>query len=900
FLLDYAGAGPKKVRICLECSEAVGFGANGAMAKDVKKATKLSSSDVRPLYDESPGSSSQSQALESRQFSVEEQEYYLKNEDARGIADMEEAKRMHKEFEELLKNTTDGDTAFIEGERRRPSPIQTKSLTGSASGGDTLSGDTPPGLNSELPPWEDGQPLELTATTAAYQHSLLKKSPSLGRGFGEARSESADSIRLSTEWGEDYYVGGRADRKSAMLTSFRSTGSGRSSAGSGRPRQPSIESGGATSFSSNGRELRYASQRRGDASRSSSRDSADDTRSLENDPERQRRTREYFDARNARLAQLGSRSQRNSARREYDSTPVLSRRTGDKVERMFEYERSTRSYHASGGASGSDPPLRRGLPRTELGLTSPYTSLSDDFATRRRHQNAEDAAETEDQALRMAMSAMRLYEQERGPDLQVTEATRQAALTKMMAVYAREIERSHSNDSLSRGGETHRRLQEEELRPPLRRTASEDHAASLYERQSSDYSRDDIAMPLRRPRRGNPTIYDRNPAGFYGSRASDDSHEYRDLSDLSSSAFRAFQMSSQGPRSAPKRQEAAVGRSEESDSITNSYPMEDGGKTRPVVMSFTRDSTGSTTRAVRHQAKSDATTTSGDRSAAARATYGSLASSELPPPALSRPNSMHEVAESDTFSDLDLIDLPHLMRKDDPRRASVESDQRSSVERTSFTDLQRWEEGETQEELPVDEACLQDEERRLSDLLPPGAPQPSEEDSDASSNSSSQIDWASSLSKGFPGAGAAVSTEGDTGSRYAPEYSVNPQDQVASYSDLTDSLFAAEYQTALESQRSRLSVEELRRYRKSLSELLSEYSGSERSSLPSFADYATTQPDLEPEYLQAIDDRSNGKLTKLLDEEELPREYVVPREGARRRASTAVEMEITSTRELFL
>ncbi|RLN06834.1 hypothetical protein BBJ28_00027076, partial [Nothophytophthora sp. Chile5] len=42
FLLDYAGAGPKKVRICVECSEAVGFGANGAMAKDVKKATKLS------------------------------------------------------------------------------------------------------------------------------------------------------------------------------------------------------------------------------------------------------------------------------------------------------------------------------------------------------------------------------------------------------------------------------------------------------------------------------------------------------------------------------------------------------------------------------------------------------------------------------------------------------------------------------------------------------------------------------------------------------------------------------------------------------------------------------------------------------------------------------------------
>ncbi|OWZ19072.1 hypothetical protein PHMEG_0006740 [Phytophthora megakarya] len=124
FLLDYAGAGPKKVRICLDCSESVMYGlsvpmmdAGGQIIEEEHTgAKKIEDGDIHPAYDESMiilenqhnGAKKYDESmiiLENRHNSVDDNEYYLDNEDGNGIADMEAAKRMNREFEEMLKKT---------------------------------------------------------------------------------------------------------------------------------------------------------------------------------------------------------------------------------------------------------------------------------------------------------------------------------------------------------------------------------------------------------------------------------------------------------------------------------------------------------------------------------------------------------------------------------------------------------------------------------------------------------------------------------------------------------------------------------------------------------------------------------------------------------------------------
>ncbi|RLN53197.1 hypothetical protein BBP00_00009403, partial [Phytophthora kernoviae] len=186
--------------------------------------------------------------------------------------------------------------------------------------------------------------------------------------------------------------------------------------------------------------------------------------------------------------------------------------------------------------------------------------------------------------------------------------------------------------------------------------------------------------------------------------------------------------------------------------------------------------------------KSDVT--SGDPSGAGGATYGSGTSSEIPNME-SRPNSLYEVPDSETFSDMDLTDLPHLMRNDDPRRVAMENDRRSldNGARNSFTDLQRWTENSNLQALAEqDDLSITDEyavvEPRLSDLLSPLRLEEQQHvDDDASSNSSSQIDWASSLSVDQR---PTTAVNSDFESSYPP---VSHQVQTASYTDLTDSLF---------------------------------------------------------------------------------------------------------------
>ncbi|KAL3664852.1 hypothetical protein V7S43_010030 [Phytophthora oleae] len=890
FLLDYAGVGPKKVRICVECSESVMYGTSVPMMdatgqvveNDHTGAKKIEGSDVQPMYDESMI------MLEPRQHSIDEHEYYLANEDANGMADIEEAKRMNKEFEELLKKTSD-DFGYsrVQEDERRSSPNE-KSLLGlNGASGETLPDDTPLGA-SELASWgerhkkrgeehdmDDDDELGLPPskceqmlkqmqyeeqmrheqaehTKKLYQYATdSTEQPTRPRAHGIVRNESGDSLRLSSEWGEEYYAGKAGTRHTGPdVMSFRSNGS--ASSGRGRVTRSDL-----SRSRSQSREYRQENggipRHRGETGFYSN-----EGHLPEDDFERQRRTQQYFDARNARLTLM-------SGGHRHTEAPMVH----DTVEDLFDYDRPTR-FRASGVGAGSDPPARRHLTGSEL--ESPYTSLSDSHiagasTTRRRHRSG-DLEDRDDEAFRLAMSAMRLYEEERGPQLQVKEETRQAALAKMMEVYAREIERSHSNDSgpYSRGtiSDTRRLHHDVGMPPPLRRTVSDDRPPSFYGSPLQVFSHEDL-IPLAPALRGHRRPKSSRSKPEQKLKTKEATHEYRDLSDLTSSAFQAFQINSLGPRDAPKLPVDVVKSSEDSDSIKDKRePLKD--HCRPASAKFQRKSTSTT-----QQLKSD---TSGRE---ARATpYGSIEGCEAANMA-SRSNSMYGVADSDTFSDMDFTDLPHLMRKDDG-------------DRSSFTDLQHW----TEENLhDVETGGIEYvPEPRLSDLLSPlhleGVQHVEDDDSESqSSNSSSQIDWQRSMPKQFQGQGSSESSFVDAysipnkkGVEYEPE----------AYSDLTN--FPMASNGLSESMVTQNDEPTQRQFRKppSLSELLSEYCDSERSSLPSYLEFGG-QPELEPEYLEAIANATN--------------QNSVPVEGGRRghvrrRSSIPSELEAMTSRELFL
>ncbi|KAG7399057.1 hypothetical protein PHYBOEH_009835 [Phytophthora boehmeriae] len=730
FLLDYGALGHKKVRICVECSESMTLGDDTpAMGRSAKKTQ---GTDVRPVYDDSI-SSSLSQSKESRQFSIEEQEYYLQNEDASGIADMEDAKRMHDEFQKLLKSSQNGSTGSDRGDplSQRHFDPNAQSLIGAASAsGDTQPVDT---SASDLPPWEEQVQLG---------HS------------GDYEMNGDDELGLPPSKSEQVH----------LQTLF---------------------------------------------------------------------------------------------------------------EEKLRQERSQRAR----------------------------TMIHDpDFHSR--------LAATDDEAFRLAMSAMRLYEEERGHKVQVTDKTRQAALTKMMEVYAREIERSQLHDPAPRNrgpiAAAHILHEEVDTMPQIRRTVSDDRSTTVYGSPLQVYTRDEGLAMARRQRRAASRSKQEIRTNVYAPVAhrrrgvSADSHEYRDLSDLTSSAFQAFQMNSLGPRDAPKLPEAQIQSSEGSDSINDSYKPAERYPQQPSSL-FQRESTSTTGML---NSKSDGP------SGAGGATYGSGTSSEVPNME-SRPNSLYEVPDSETFSDMDLTDLPHLMRNDDPRRIAMESDRRSldSGARSSFTDLQRWTENSNlqalaeQDNLSITDADEYVEEPRLSDLLSPLRLEEQQQvEDDASSISSSQFEWIGSM-----GASVTACVDEDFESSYPP---VSHQVQTASYTDLTNSLFGnnalSESMVAHDGKQPQ-HPNRSPQYPKqrSLSALLSEYSDSERSSLPSFAEYGA-QPELEPEYIEAInnlDPKLPSELDEQYDGRQRHRQNSVPLEGAarvRRRSSIPPELEGMTKRELFL
>lgn len=716
--------------------------------------------------------------------------------------------------------------------------------------------------------------------TQSAEH--LHDKPLRPRAHGIVRNESGDSLRLSSEWGDEYYAGKGAIGRVGpdVMTSFRSNGSGRSSSSGKRVTRSDLSAGSrrSRSGSHSGREYRYGNggvpRHRDETGIRQRHDSNEEGRTTEEEFERQKRTQQYFDMRNAQLTLLSARGagRVESTPQQYNNDGEVKVR--DSAEQLFEYERPMAARRRSSGVgAGSDLPVPRHLSGSEL--ESPYTSLSDShvagaFTTRRRYRS-DDLEDRDNEAFRLAMSAMRMYEEERGPNLQVTEETRQAALTKMMEVYAREIERSRSNDSgpYSRGtiSDTRRLHHDVGVPPPLRRTVSDDRPQSFYGSPLQVFRRDDFAPGSRRQRRPVSSKYSQGESrgtsrqDTYGptlparQKTSENTHEYRDLSDLTSSAFQAFQMNSLGPRDAPK---LPIEENESLEDSTNNQQAED--HIRPTSVQFQRESTSTT----HVQLKSD---TSGDRSGAARATYSSIESSDVAN-LVSRPNSMYGIVDSDTFSDMDFTDLPHLMRKDDVDVGA----------RSSFTDLQHWvEENSSQTHDAENGGVEYVPEPRLSDLLSPlhleGVQHVDDDDSESqSSNSSSQIDWRTGERRPARGTNSESS--------FIRTYSITHQSETESITDLTSSLYV----------NSGLSDKPQRRYAKppSLSELLSEYCDSERSSLPSYLEFGGSQPELEPEYLEAI---ANANKQNSVHGK---------REHVRRRSSIPSELEAMTSRELYL
>ncbi|CAI5709049.1 unnamed protein product [Peronospora destructor] len=160
FWLDYAGFGPKKVEVCLKCLESVVYDTSapmmdgaGHILSDNHAYMKLESREICPAYDDFPPGSMT--MLENRHHSAEENEYYLYDDDGNGSADMEEAKRMNKEFEETLKETSDEVSEPVAHPGGfRTSPESLRSVISLPR--ETMAVKKSPGANNESPPSEQG------------------------------------------------------------------------------------------------------------------------------------------------------------------------------------------------------------------------------------------------------------------------------------------------------------------------------------------------------------------------------------------------------------------------------------------------------------------------------------------------------------------------------------------------------------------------------------------------------------------------------------------------------------------------------------------------------------------------------------------------------------------------
>lgn len=965
FLIDYAGAGPKKVRVCLGCSDAVVFGKLEGDAKHVVNNVKqVHDADLKPIYDPSPMSGSELELGEPRHYSTEEHDFYLENEDERGIADMMEAKRMQQEFETQLKLSA--------------GPHSTQKGTESMSGV-TLPADSPQwdpvefdgvedddelGLprskseqqqrrldelrRQEQVKYEQQKELHAATQTVSYQqpNRTLTRTSSQRRSSKEEeqhmryrfvngspldqqdvlnqrihhasqngdhlRKDSHEVIRINSDWGSDHSPPTDLLYHHHHHSGLHPSGhSFLSATGSVRRSDLSVE-GSRNSFARE-HSFESASSAHNRVPRSSRAPSFASS---------SHETHQVYDDEDPFSRRLSSEFAASSHRSFHQAeSPMLSglRRGGPRKSRYgsgdsSEYERHSghlSPYFGPGradtefeqrGTSANheyrrDPPPRyTDVVESRSGLESTFdSSPMSSFGRRRRGVGGEmlestasvhsprlgyrdqsssngmesemphhrgsslhpDTRDRDELAHYMALSAMKLFDMEHGQDMRVSDEVRQVALEKMMAVYASEIERSSTEmdrraySSSSRYGSTPQ---------VVRRSASGD-----LSQHNSYHQRDSLRLPSdmvggsryeRAPTLERSDTYElgylqhkSSPALLQSRNGSRDRYQdVRDLSDLTSSAFQALQISSERTPSVHSMAQSNTERQTMHHAAaglrrTDSFM----GRPSPQQEAELRESLGSS----RHSLQRDGMARPDTRSrAASGATRGSsISSNDRQRQSLLRANSVYEDAESDTFSELDFVDLPHLMRKDyvppppPPLTTSV-SDDRGSVDsqrfRNSFTDIHQWQHHHqaqaTPSSLSMDGPISRDSifhegvERRLSELNPDedifrrsheGVARRSNElyrDSSVSSGSTRLSETSGMVPPPPSYAAAAASSE------FSSEKDGSNSDSSSSYtSDGPDYTTEALTPPLPHGHGGQMTLSELERYRASLAELMSDY-----------------------------------------------------------------------------
>ncbi|GAB9463207.1 Mannitol 2-dehydrogenase [Globisporangium polare] len=997
YIIDYAGAGPKKVRVCMGCSEAVVFGKfddgppgvrDGRDAKQIKQVKQINDADFKPIYDPSPMSGDDDSGFESRHLSVEEHDYYLENEDQRGIADMMEAKRMQQEFENHMKHSAGPVKKQKQNERIEESmsgvtlptdspPSQWDPEVDGAVYEDAVDDDDdelglPRGKNEQQQKlyeellrqqqmkYEQQKELRTATQTVSHQQpnrsaiartssqrrsskeeeryrllngSLLdqqdpfyqrlrhmeQQSSSGGGGNDNQRKDSLESIRISSDWGNEH-------TSSTELLHNNTYGSGGShlsgnsylSATGGPVRRSdlSVESSRASfvrehsmDSSSSVHHPQHPMTRSSFAS-STQDDYIRHQHHYNQYDEDHRRVSAEYAAQHSFHGAAGSplvagnnggvlrrKSSGERGQQHYDTTSAYRReqshqRYTDMADdssnsvggRDSAYESPMSSFHRRNGVASSEAPSTTRYSPQKAPAQHHHRSMSGglDPEMARRYQSRTEMSDREELAHYMALSAMKLFEMERGPDLQVPDDVRQAALSKMMAVYANEIERSsgaagmmdrRAYNAQTRYGstpqQTLRRSVSEARREPFRQEA---HRLPSEMVGGARYERSPIA-PLGRSESYELGYLQQHKSSPATLQARSSSHEryqdVRDLSEMSSSAFKDYQIHSEG--ATPAGHSKSIEKS-----VVNSSGLRrnDSFMGRPTAQQAAalRGSLGSS----RQSLKMDDMARPDLRARLSGTTLGSVTSSDARQ-SLSRQNSIYEDAESDTFSELDFVELPHLMRKDYVPPPTPGSDDRSSGDTrfplNSFTDVHQWQQEEVMSSpldmghMTRDSIYHEGVERRLSELNPDehifhqgghdGFSSQSDGLRDSLSIASSPTRQSGNLVTELPPSASGA---------FAPEYSLGSSKQARADSDSSSSYssdepdYVTEETIDLPATRSQMSLSELERYRASLAELMSDYSSNDRQSLTdssagdrhmSFGSgfyNPLAQPEREPEY----------------------------------------------------
>ncbi|TMW68003.1 hypothetical protein Poli38472_007675 [Pythium oligandrum] len=833
FILDYAGTGAKKVRICAQCVDVVIHGSDGMQDRPTSHVNAKECEPVRPIYDNSPSSA------QSRPHSMDEHEYFSRNEDDRGRADILAAKRMNREFEEHFTRSGERPPIVLDHKSKstaghqRPPPVPHRTHEDKQAYYPDFLRDGRDG--SVRPSMADPSRRSSADNDSFLYDDPLSSSRSNDLVFESLRygpsdpvsppREIVDSIRISSDWSRDYMYNMRMYHgQNASIMSDETVGAPiRRSDLSMDPRS-SMASSRDYNFDDIHNRNRNSTVPNFPGPSPSEVDDDDyslsfpssyalshtdtDTHSKAPSREFEEFRRSYFSARNSDIVELEQR--------------VLSQ-SGTDDEGDFRY-----GYDAapSTDADYYEEEYEIPVPEVRQSVVKQPTIPAPD-------QEAIKKTQVEELATVMALSAMRLYEKENGLDMQVSDETRQAALQKMVEIYASEIERNNSDDQ-RRGVESQR---------PVRSVSDGRNSESSARILRMSKDRRSLSDNQASPRPQDPVPM-----------------EYRDLSDLSASAFKAFQRESLHP--SPNGVKTAA----------SSVPSSAAG-------TLQRHPSFPESRSSSHRNGKLGPTDGDDRSRAGTI-RGSLSDMDVHPNQMNHPDVMRDDA-SDTFSEVDFVELPHLMRADEPRRVPEVNNERRSLDNHQ----QAWSQPEmSASHQSMKSSTSQSHKQRLSETHPNDYPFPTESERISSDRLGASMsapmpayqtsEWTSSVASDYSvGPSTMVDTTVTTTSVRSPPLRAEDLVSASSLSSihteaLTEDILAplsprsnvlsscgsdeADYMTEDEASadltsRSKMTMTELKRYRASLAELMAEYNGDLGSEGSHVKVGQATQPEREPE-----------------------------------------------------